>query len=173
METIKNSKGLKCPSEQAMCAIEMGGGYDWMIWAEDEVHQAIWLSWHSLTLVSHDKTRDASYFEDITPQSVDDVLLQGQDGNHDDSSFQDDGIDDHQVNTASPQVNTASPQVNTASPQVILKNKALNWKSISILCRFSTTPQLQNTQDHPIDHVFGDVQSFCSKQKEEQLLFLN
>ncbi|GJZ34399.1 putative ribonuclease H-like domain-containing protein [Tanacetum coccineum] len=31
-----------------------------------------------------------------------------QDGNHDDSSFQDDGIDDHQVNTASPQVNTGS-----------------------------------------------------------------
>ncbi|GJS91890.1 putative ribonuclease H-like domain-containing protein [Tanacetum coccineum] len=50
----------------------------------------------------------ASYFEDITPQSVDDVQLQGQDGNHDDSSFQDDGIDDHQVNTASPQVNTGS-----------------------------------------------------------------
>ncbi|GJU18118.1 putative ribonuclease H-like domain-containing protein [Tanacetum coccineum] len=62
--------------------------------------------------------KDASYFEDITPQSVDDVLLQGQDGNHDDSSFQDDGIDGPQVNTAGPQVNTASPQVNTASPQV-------------------------------------------------------
>ncbi|GKF83735.1 hypothetical protein Tco_0248633, partial [Tanacetum coccineum] len=53
--------------------------------------------------------KDASYFEDITPHSVDDVQLQGQDGNHDDSSFQDDGIEDHQVNTASPQVNTASP----------------------------------------------------------------
>ncbi|GJX43021.1 hypothetical protein Tco_0259697 [Tanacetum coccineum] len=62
--------------------------------------------------------KDASYFEDITPQSVDDVLLQGQDGNHDDSSFQDDGIDDHQVNTASPQVNTASPQVNTGSREL-------------------------------------------------------
>ncbi|GJU53217.1 gag-pol polyprotein [Tanacetum coccineum] len=57
--------------------------------------------------------KDASYFEDIIPQSVDDVQLQGQDGTHDDSSFQEDGIDDHQVNTASPQVNTASPQFNT------------------------------------------------------------
>ncbi|GJY98894.1 putative ribonuclease H-like domain-containing protein [Tanacetum coccineum] len=32
--------------------------------------------------------KDASYFEDITPQSVDDVQLQDQDGNHDDCSFQ-------------------------------------------------------------------------------------
>ncbi|GKD75611.1 hypothetical protein Tco_1333893, partial [Tanacetum coccineum] len=33
-------------------------------------------------------------------------------------SFPDDGIDNHQVNTASPQVNTASPQVNTGSREV-------------------------------------------------------
>ncbi|GJQ93308.1 putative ribonuclease H-like domain-containing protein [Tanacetum coccineum] len=59
-------------------------------------------------------SKDAHTLEN-TPHSVDDVQLQGQDGNHDDSSFQDDGIEDHQVNTASPQVNTASPQVNTGS----------------------------------------------------------
>ncbi|GJT85956.1 putative ribonuclease H-like domain-containing protein [Tanacetum coccineum] len=57
-------------------------------------------------------------YEDITPQSVDDVQLQGQDGNHDDSSFQDDGIDDHQVNTASPQVNTGSRELSTADYEV-------------------------------------------------------
>ncbi|GJR60611.1 retrovirus-related pol polyprotein from transposon TNT 1-94 [Tanacetum coccineum] len=34
--------------------------------------------------------KDASYFEDVTPQSVDDVQLQDQDRNHDDCSFQDD-----------------------------------------------------------------------------------
>ncbi|GJX08934.1 hypothetical protein Tco_0198793 [Tanacetum coccineum] len=66
------------------------------------------------------------YFEDIIPQSVDDVQLQGQDGTHDDSSFQEDGIDDHQVNTASPQVNTASPQVNTGSRELSTADYAVN-----------------------------------------------
>ncbi|GJX71991.1 ribonuclease H-like domain-containing protein [Tanacetum coccineum] len=56
--------------------------------------------------------KDASYFEDITPQSVDDVQLQDQDGNHDDCSFQDD------VNTASPQVNTGSRGLSTADSEV-------------------------------------------------------
>ncbi|GJR20853.1 hypothetical protein Tco_0969380 [Tanacetum coccineum] len=37
--------------------------------------------------------KDASYFEDVTLQSVDDVQLQDQDGNHDDSSFQDEWLD--------------------------------------------------------------------------------
>ncbi|GJR26924.1 putative ribonuclease H-like domain-containing protein [Tanacetum coccineum] len=76
--------------------------------------------------------KDASYFEDITPQSVDDVLLQGQDGNHDDSSFQDDGIDGPQVNTAGPQVNTASPQVNTASPQVNTGSRELSTADYAV-----------------------------------------
>ncbi|GJR28894.1 putative ribonuclease H-like domain-containing protein [Tanacetum coccineum] len=52
--------------------------------------------------------RGCSYFEDASLKSVDDAQLQDQDGTHDDCSFQDDGIDDHQVNTASPQVNTGS-----------------------------------------------------------------
>ncbi|GJS47347.1 ribonuclease H-like domain-containing protein [Tanacetum coccineum] len=62
--------------------------------------------------------KDASYFEDVTLQSVDDVQLQDQDGNHDDCSFQDDGIDDQQVNTASPQVNTGSRELSTADSEV-------------------------------------------------------
>ncbi|GJS70970.1 VIER F-box protein 2 [Tanacetum coccineum] len=41
-----------------------------------------------------------------------------QDGTHDDCSFQDNGIDDQQVNTASPQVNTGSREVSTAAPEV-------------------------------------------------------
>ncbi|GKC66452.1 putative ribonuclease H-like domain-containing protein, partial [Tanacetum coccineum] len=41
----------------------------------------------TMVLVVKPHNKDASYFEDITPQSVDDVQLQGQDGNHDDSSF--------------------------------------------------------------------------------------
>ncbi|GJY32077.1 hypothetical protein Tco_0415572 [Tanacetum coccineum] len=62
--------------------------------------------------------KDASYFEDVTLQSVDDAQLQDQDGTHGDCSFQDDGIDGPQVNTASQQVNTASPPVNTGSRDV-------------------------------------------------------
>ncbi|GKB37320.1 hypothetical protein Tco_0882262 [Tanacetum coccineum] len=62
--------------------------------------------------------KDASYFEDDSLKSVDDAQLQDQDGTHDDCSFQDDGIDDHQVNTASPQVNTGSRVISTAAPEV-------------------------------------------------------
>ncbi|GJZ15453.1 putative ribonuclease H-like domain-containing protein [Tanacetum coccineum] len=128
--------------------------------------------------------KDASYFEDITPQSVDDVQLQGQDGNHDDSSFQDDGIDDHQVNTASPQVNTASPQVNTGSRELSTadyevntatseglmgpsstsedsqeEDQGIDLGNISPSYAVSSTPHTRIHKDHPIDHVIGDVQS--------------
>ncbi|GJU81216.1 hypothetical protein Tco_1283581 [Tanacetum coccineum] len=41
-----------------------------------------------------------------------------QDGTHDDCSFQDNGIDDQQVNTACPQVNTGSREVNNAAPEI-------------------------------------------------------
>ncbi|GJR08620.1 putative ribonuclease H-like domain-containing protein [Tanacetum coccineum] len=128
--------------------------------------------------------KDASYFEDIIPQSVDDVQLQGQDGTHDDSSFQEDGIDDHQVNTASPQVNTASPQVNTGSRELSTADYAVNTATseglmgpipttedsqqedqgidlgnLSPSYAVSTTPHTRIHKDHPIDHVIGDVQS--------------
>ncbi|GJS81451.1 putative ribonuclease H-like domain-containing protein [Tanacetum coccineum] len=52
--------------------------------------------------------KDASYFEDTSLKSVADAQIQDQDVTHDDCSFQDDGFDEHQVNTASPQVNTCS-----------------------------------------------------------------
>ncbi|GJV41046.1 ribonuclease H-like domain-containing protein [Tanacetum coccineum] len=54
----------------------------------------------------------------FTQIEFDDAQLQDQDGTHDDCSFQDDGIDDHQVNTASPQVNTGSRVISTAAPEV-------------------------------------------------------
>ncbi|GJY89622.1 ribonuclease H-like domain-containing protein [Tanacetum coccineum] len=55
---------------------------------------------------------------DASLKSVDDAQLQDQDGTYDDCSFQDDGIDDHQVNTASPQVNTGSRELSTAAPEL-------------------------------------------------------
>ncbi|GJV97198.1 putative ribonuclease H-like domain-containing protein, partial [Tanacetum coccineum] len=58
--------------------------------------------------------KDASYFEDDSLKSVNDAQLQDQDGIHDECTFQDDGIDDHQVNTASPQVCTGSGEISTA-----------------------------------------------------------
>ncbi|GKE95811.1 putative ribonuclease H-like domain-containing protein, partial [Tanacetum coccineum] len=54
--------------------------------------------------------KDASYFDDALLKSIADVQIQDQDGIHDDCSFQDNSIDDHQVNTASPQVNTGSSE---------------------------------------------------------------
>ncbi|GJU18849.1 hypothetical protein Tco_1146815 [Tanacetum coccineum] len=61
---------------------------------------------------------DASYFEDSSLKSVADAQIQDQDVPHDDCSFQDDGFDEHQVNTASPQVNTGSGALSTATPEV-------------------------------------------------------
>ncbi|GJZ25406.1 putative ribonuclease H-like domain-containing protein [Tanacetum coccineum] len=117
-------------------------------------------------------------------KSVDDAQLQDQDGTHDDYSFQDDGIDDHQVNTTSLQVNTASPQVNTASHQVNIASPEVNTATSESLMgpipttedtqeedqgidlgnlspsyAVSSTPHTRIHKDHPIDHVIGDVQS--------------
>ncbi|GJY81925.1 putative ribonuclease H-like domain-containing protein [Tanacetum coccineum] len=95
--------------------------------------------------------KDASYFEDITPQSVDDVQLQDQDGNHDDCSFQDDGIDDHQVNTASPQVNTASPQVNTGSRELSTADSEVNTATSEGLMGPIPTTEDSQEEDQGID----------------------
>ncbi|GJZ84558.1 hypothetical protein Tco_0649897 [Tanacetum coccineum] len=62
--------------------------------------------------------RDASYFDDASFKYVVDAQIQDQDGTHDDCNFQDNGIDDQQVNTASPQVNNGSREVSTAVPEV-------------------------------------------------------
>ncbi|GJR07124.1 zinc finger, CCHC-type containing protein [Tanacetum coccineum] len=70
--------------------------------------------------------KDASYFDDASFKSVADAQIQDQDGTHDDCSFQDNGIDDQQVNTASPEVNTGSRQVNTASPEVNTGSRQVN-----------------------------------------------
>ncbi|GJW52524.1 putative ribonuclease H-like domain-containing protein [Tanacetum coccineum] len=77
--------------------------------------------------------KDASYFDDASLKSIADVQIQDQDGTHDDCSFQDNGIDDHQVNTASPQVNTGSREISTAAPEVNT-----------------------NSQDHTINHVIEE-----------------
>ncbi|GKB37533.1 putative ribonuclease H-like domain-containing protein [Tanacetum coccineum] len=62
--------------------------------------------------------KDASYFKDTSLKSVADAQIQDQDVTHDDCSFQDDGFDEYQVNTASPQVNTGSGEISTATSEV-------------------------------------------------------
>ncbi|GJW30542.1 retrovirus-related pol polyprotein from transposon TNT 1-94 [Tanacetum coccineum] len=66
--------------------------------------------------------KDASYFDDASLKSVADAQIQDQDVTHDDCSFQDNGIDDQQVNTASPQVNTGSRELSTAIPEINTAN---------------------------------------------------
>ncbi|GKG35033.1 hypothetical protein Tco_0440187 [Tanacetum coccineum] len=78
--------------------------------------------------------KDASYFDDASPRSIDDAQIQDQNGlhdetdvsekTHDDSSLQNNGTADQQVNTARPEVNTGRrvvsivvPEVNTATPE--------------------------------------------------------
>ncbi|GKA51500.1 putative ribonuclease H-like domain-containing protein [Tanacetum coccineum] len=100
-----------------------------------------------------------------------------QDGTHDDCSFQDNGIDDQQVNTASPQVNTGSrevstavPEVNTATPEGLMgpipttedtqeEDQGIDLGNLSPSYAVSSTPHTRIHKDHPIDHVIGDVQS--------------
>ncbi|GJY14879.1 putative RNA-directed DNA polymerase [Tanacetum coccineum] len=121
--------------------------------------------------------KDASYFDDTSLRSVDDAQLQDQDGTHDDCSFQDDGIDAHQVNTASPQVNTGSRDISTAAPEfntatseglmgpipttedTQLEDQEIELGNISPSYEVSSTPHTRIHKDHPIDHVIGDVQS--------------
>ncbi|GJV74263.1 putative ribonuclease H-like domain-containing protein [Tanacetum coccineum] len=92
-------------------------------------------------------------------------------------TFQDDGIDDHQVNTASPQVNTGSREISTATPEVNTANsegllgpfpitedtqeedQSIDLGNLSPSYAVSTTPHTRIHKDHPIDHVIGDVQS--------------
>ncbi|GJU39081.1 putative ribonuclease H-like domain-containing protein [Tanacetum coccineum] len=121
--------------------------------------------------------KDASYFDDASLKSVYDAQIHDQDGTHDDCSIQDNGIDDQQVNTASPEVNTGSRQVNTAVPEVNtatpedlngpipttedtqVEDQEIDLGNISPSYEVSSTPHTRIHKDHPIDHVIGDVQS--------------
>ncbi|GKA30065.1 putative ribonuclease H-like domain-containing protein [Tanacetum coccineum] len=121
--------------------------------------------------------KDASYFDDASLKSVADAQIQDQDGTHDDCSFQDNSIDNQQVNTASPQVNTgsrevstAAPEINTATPEGLMgpipttedtqvEAQEIELGNISPSYAVSSTPHTRIHKDHPIDHVIGDVQS--------------
>ncbi|GJW67874.1 putative ribonuclease H-like domain-containing protein [Tanacetum coccineum] len=118
--------------------------------------------------------KDASYFDDASLKSVNDAQLQDQDGTHDDCNFQDNGIDDQQVNTASPPVNTGSRDVSTAAPEIStaapeglmgpipttedtqVEDQEIELGNISPSYEVSSTPHTRIHKDHPIDHVIEE-----------------
>ncbi|GJU32438.1 putative ribonuclease H-like domain-containing protein [Tanacetum coccineum] len=131
--------------------------------------------------------KDASYFDDASPRSVADAQIQDQNGLHDeidhsektydDSSLQNNGTADQQVNTARPEVNTGSrevstalPEVNTATPEDLvgpspasedshMEDQEIKLGNIPQSYEVPTTPHIRIHKDHPIEHVIGDVQS--------------
>ncbi|GJW07293.1 retrovirus-related pol polyprotein from transposon TNT 1-94 [Tanacetum coccineum] len=135
--------------------------------------------------------KDASYFEDVSLQSVDDAQLQDQDGTHDDCSFQDDGIDDHQVNTASPQVNTgsrvistAAPEVNTATSEGLMgpipttedtqeEDQGIDLGNLSPSYAVSSTPHTRIHKDHPMIMAIGTKWVYRNKKDERGIVVRN
>ncbi|GKC20047.1 hypothetical protein Tco_1022197 [Tanacetum coccineum] len=97
---------------------------------------------------------------------VADAQIQDQDGTHDDCSFQENGIDDQQVNTASPQVNTGSrelstavPEINTATPEELMgpipttedtqeEDQGIDLGNLSPSYAVSSTPHTRIHKDH-------------------------
>ncbi|GJT41556.1 retrovirus-related pol polyprotein from transposon TNT 1-94, partial [Tanacetum coccineum] len=135
--------------------------------------------------IEEDSLMDASYFEDSSLKSVADAQIQDQDVPHDDCSFQDDGFDEHQVNTAIHSINntgsgalsTATPEVNTATSEGLMgpiptpedtqeEDQAIDLGNLSPSYAVSSTPHTRIHKDHPIDHVIGDVQSSVQTRKE-------
>ncbi|GKB69001.1 putative ribonuclease H-like domain-containing protein [Tanacetum coccineum] len=129
--------------------------------------------------------KDASYFDDASPRSVADAQIQDQNGLHDeiddtektydDSSLQNNGTADQQVNTARPEVNTGSREVSTTVPEVNtatledlvgpsptsedtqVEDQEIELGNIPQSYEVPTTPHTRIHKDHPKWHVDGDV----------------
>ncbi|GJY62205.1 putative ribonuclease H-like domain-containing protein [Tanacetum coccineum] len=136
--------------------------------------------------------KDASYFGDAAPRSVADAQIQDKDGLHDeidhsektydDSSLQNNGTADQQVNTARLEVNTG----NTATPEDLVGPSPASEDSYVedqeiVLGNFPqfyevpTTPHTRIHKDYLIEHVIGGVQSsvqtrmaMCSPLKNQK-----
>ncbi|GKD09717.1 putative ribonuclease H-like domain-containing protein [Tanacetum coccineum] len=120
--------------------------------------------------------KDASYFDDASPRAITDAQIQDQHGLHDeidhsektydDSSLQNNGTADQQVNTARLEVNTG----NTATPEDLVGPSPASEDSYVedqeiVLGNFPqfyevpTTPHTRIHKDYLIEHVIGGVQS--------------
>ncbi|GJV75069.1 putative ribonuclease H-like domain-containing protein, partial [Tanacetum coccineum] len=135
--------------------------------------------------------KDASYFGNNAPRSVADAPIQDKDRVQDendatekspeDSSLEDNGTADQQVNTARPEVNTGSrdvstavPEVNTATPEDLVgpshasedtqvEDQEIELGNIPQSYAVPTTPHTRIHKDHPIDHVIGRTKKRVSK----------
>ncbi|GKA90443.1 putative ribonuclease H-like domain-containing protein, partial [Tanacetum coccineum] len=104
---------------------------------------------------------------------------------HDDSSLQNNGTDDQQVNTVRPEVNTGSrevstavPEVNTATPEDLVgpsptsedshvENQEIELGNIPQSYEVPTTPHTRIHKDHPIEHEerFGKAIDFSASME--------
>ncbi|GJT05565.1 hypothetical protein Tco_0840027 [Tanacetum coccineum] len=137
--------------------------------------------------------KDVSYFGDDAPRFVADAQIQDKDRVQDendareksteDSSLEDNGTANQQVNTASPEVNTGSrdvsivvPEVNTATledlvgPSHASEDTQVEFQGIELgnipqSYAIPTTPHSRIHKDHPIKHVIGDVQSYVQTRR--------
>ncbi|GJT24715.1 putative ribonuclease H-like domain-containing protein [Tanacetum coccineum] len=120
--------------------------------------KAIWMSWYN-SLPQHkvgkfDGKSDEGFFVGYSLSSkafrVYNIRtrkwLQGPFSN----VSEDDGIDDHQVNTASPQVNTASPQVNTGSRELSTADSEVNTATSEGLMGPIPNTEDSQEEDHGI-----------------------
>ncbi|GJZ97280.1 putative ribonuclease H-like domain-containing protein [Tanacetum coccineum] len=118
-----------------------------------------------------------------------------KDASYFDSSLEDNGTADQQVNTASLEVNTGSrdvstavPKVNNATPEDLVgpshaskdtqvEDQEIELGNIPQSYAVPTTPHIRIHKDHPIDHVIGDVQSSVQTRRMtssySELGFLN
>ncbi|GJT24067.1 putative ribonuclease H-like domain-containing protein [Tanacetum coccineum] len=146
--------------------VTFGGGAKWWQqllpkWLLDYSNDSAGI--HGVSESSLILQKDASYFSDASPKTVDDAQIEDKDElhdeddateeSHDGSSLKENGTVDQQVNTAKPDINTGNREVSTALPKV---NTATPEDLVGPI---PTTPHIRIHKDHPIEHVIGDVQS--------------
>ncbi|GJT32928.1 putative ribonuclease H-like domain-containing protein [Tanacetum coccineum] len=144
--------------------------------------------------------KDASYFGDASPKTVDDAQIEDKDELHDEDdateeshdgrNLKENGTADPQVNTVRPDINngsrevsTALPEVNTATPEDLVgpspasedshvEDKQIKLGNIPQSYEVSTTPHIRSHKDHPIEHE-KEVEKLILKNEEERELGLH
>ncbi|GJS50803.1 putative ribonuclease H-like domain-containing protein [Tanacetum coccineum] len=107
--------------------------------------------------------KDASYFGDASPNSVDAQIEDKDELNDEDDATTESHHSSnlHNNGTADQQVNTARQEVNTvfASEDSHMEDQEIELGNIPQSYEVPTTPHTRIHKDHPIEHVIGDVQS--------------
>ncbi|GKE66981.1 putative ribonuclease H-like domain-containing protein, partial [Tanacetum coccineum] len=116
--------------------------------------------------------KDASYFDDALLRYVANAQIQDQNGlhdeidvlekTHDDSSLQNNGTADQQVNIATPE-DLVGPS--PASEDSHVEDQEIELGNIPQSYEVPTTSHTRIHKDHLIEHVIGDVQSFVQTRR--------